>query len=140
MGWITSTRTIKVLIGVAAIVAVVGLNNQPGGSTPCTTISNYPNRSAVFECPPGLSTVWLRDTTAVPIWTTVTTDKQAEAWLTKPGDNETLKTLRKNLGAPVILGGNGYAFLAVSSGSGLVYVEAKTRYLLTVVWDAKSIK
>lgn len=135
MGWMYSSRTIKVLVGAAVVVAIVGLTNQPSGGVACTSISYFPNRSAVFQCPAGLSTVVLQDHKAIPIWTTVTTDQQAEAWLTTVGDSETLKTLRAHLGAPVVLG-NG-AFMAVSSGQGLVYVDAKTSYLLTVVWDVK---
>jgi hypothetical protein len=132
---IWSNTLIKILFGSALVITAVGLYFQPIGDVPCSTIAHYPNRSEVFSCPAGLSTVVLRNTDSIGVYTTITTDTQTQAWLTVEGDSETLKTFPVRLGAPAILGPG--AFLAVGNGRGLVYVDGKTKYLLTVVWQVK---
>lgn len=136
MNILTSNLMIKVLLGMAIVVGVVAVNQQHSDTKPCSRISYYPNRSEVFECPAGLSVASLRNPYPIPIFTTVTTTVRAEGWLTKVGDVETVKTIRKRLGAPVVIGPG--AFMAVADGSGLVYIQAPSKYLLTVVWDVKT--
>ena len=134
MGFLLSNTFLKVWIGLAFVVGAVGIYNAPSGnSSPCVTISKYPNRSEVWQCPKGLNTAWLADHKGYPVFTTVSTDVQTEAWLTKAGDTETVKTIRKNLGAPVVLGPG--AFMAVGTGEGLIYIQSKTQFLLTIAWS-----
>jgi hypothetical protein len=135
MGIIWSNTLIKVLVGLAIIITVVGTYETPPSSVPCVTISKFPNRSEVFQCPKGLSSVVLSNQSPVGVYTTISTDKPTQAWLTAVGTSATEKTLNK-LGAPVVLGPG--AFMAVGNGKGLVYVDSKTSYLLTVVWDEKA--
>jgi len=130
MGFLLSNAMIRILVGFLVVGGAVYLYEQPKTDPSCAHISHFPNRSDVFQCPAGLNTVVLNDT--VPSYATVATDVQTEAWLTKIGDDESLSTLRKNLGAPAVLGSD--AFLAVGSGNGLVYINSKTRFLLTIVW------
>jgi hypothetical protein len=139
LGLLTGKGTIRILIGAAVVVAVVGLTTTPPQDTPCTTVSNLPGRSSVYECKAGLSTVLFENKTKVATYSTITSSIQTEAWLTRAGDTETIKTLRGHLGAPVILGGGG--FMAVSTpaeGSSLAYVVSKSTVVLTVVWDAQT--
>lgn len=137
MSILTSNLAIKILAGAAIVVGIVAIVEHPGdGTTPCATIEHYPGRSAVYECPKGLSTVYLWNNTGKKTYATVTTDVAAQAWLTVTGDAETLKTLPVKLGAPVILGPG--AFMAVDNGSGLIYVYSKNKYILSVAWDHAS--
>jgi hypothetical protein len=133
VGFLLSNLMLKILIGLAIIGSVVYEYEKPPGDVPCVSISHFPNKSDVFECPKGLSTVVLTNSTGKDIFTTLTTSARAEAWLTVVGDDETVKTLRTRLGAPVILAPG--AFMAVSTGKGLVYINAPEKYLLTVVWN-----
>ena len=136
MGFLLSNTFLKVIIGIAIVVGAVGIYSAPKDSSqPCVTIANYPNRSMVFQCPKGLNTAWLADNKGYPVWTSVSTDVQTLAWLTAAGDNETLKTLtvQKKLGPPVVLGRG--AFMAVDNGAGLIYIESKTQFLLTIAWS-----
>lgn len=140
MHFLFSKMMVKLLIGLAAVVAAVGIYTQPSQDTPCTTISNFPGRSAVYECKPGLSTVLFRDSEKIAIFATLTADHQAQAWLTHAGDSETVKTIHR-LGPAVVLAPG--AFMAVSTpaqGEALAYVLAKTTVLLTVVMDVPATK
>ena len=128
-----SNLMIKVLVVAALICAVLSLDQAHGNEKACVSISKFPMRSEVWQCGPGLSTVFLSDTMGVPVYTTVTTSVQTQAWLTKVGDVETAQTLRKKLGVPSILAPG--AFMA-TYGTGLVYVLSREKFLLTVVWDA----
>jgi hypothetical protein len=132
MGIIWSNGFIKVLIGLAVIIVVVGTYETPRTDNPCVVISKFPNRSEVFQCPAGLSSVVLRNDNPIGVYTTVSTDVQTSAWLVPVGTSATPKTL-ENLGPAVILGAG--AFLAVGNGRGLVYINGKNKYLVTVVWD-----
>lgn len=134
MGLIWSNTVLKILIGAAVIIIAVGIYFQPSGDKPCSQVSFILNHSAVFSCPLGLSTVSLR--AVHPVYASVTTNVQTEAWLTAYGDTETLASLPKRLGAPAILGPG--AFLAVGNGQGLVYISGKSPFLVSVVWDAPS--
>jgi len=125
---------VKILLGAAIVVAVVGqVEGKQGGDTACSQIENYPGRSAVYECRPGLSTVYLWNNTGKKFYATLTTDVPAQAWLTVEGDVETLKTLPVKLGAPVVLGPG--AFMAIGNGSGLVYIDSKVKSLVSIAWD-----
>lgn len=137
MGFLISNLMIKILLGIAIVGSVVWAYEKPQGDSPCVTISNYPNHSEVFQCPAGLSTVNLQNTTGRDIFTTITTDVRTEGWLTTIGDGETVKTIRKNLGPSVVMAPG--AFMAVANGKGLVYVESDVKYLLTVVWDVRGV-
>jgi hypothetical protein len=132
MGIIWSNGFIKVLIGLAIITVVVGTYETPKTDNPCVTISKFPARSEVFQCPPGLSSVVLRNDNPIGVYTTVSTDVQTSAWLVALGTKATPKTL-DNLGPAVVLGPG--AFLAVGDGKGLVYINGAKKYLVTVVWD-----
>lgn len=137
MGILWSNGFIKVLVGLAVIIVSVGVYMTPKTDNPCVTISKFPNRSEVFECPPGLSSVVLSTANPIGVYTTVSTDVQTSAWLVAVGTSATEKTLSK-LGPAVILGpGN---FLAVGNGKGLVYIDGKTKYLVTIVWDNAPVK
>jgi len=134
LGWLTSNLVIKILVGAAVVVAVVGqVEGKQGGDKSCVSIENYPNRSAVYQCEAGLSTVYMWNNTGKKVYASVTTDVQAEAWLTVPGDKETLKTLPVRLGAPVVLGPG--AFMAVGNGSGLIYIHSVKPALVSIAWD-----
>lgn len=135
MGIIWSNTLLKVLIGMAVVTVVVGVYMSPPTNQPCVTISKFPNRSAVFQCPKGLSSVRLDNQSPIGVYTTITTDKQSEAWLTTLGTSVTEKTVH-NLGPASVLGPG--AFMAIGNGKGLVYIDSKTSYLLTVVWDEKA--
>lgn len=135
MGIIWTNTLLKVLVGMAVITVVVGVYMSPPTSQPCVTISSFPNRSKVFQCPKGLSTVSLTSHSPIGVYTTLSTDKPTEAWLTTVGTKETEKTVR-SLGPASILGPG--AFMAIGDGKGLVYIDSKTSYLLTVVWDEKA--
>lgn len=133
MSILTSNLAIKVLLGAAVVIGVVGQVEKPSGETPCVTVESYPGRSAVYECPKGLSTVYMWNNTGKQTYASVTTDAPTQAWLTVPGDEETLKTLPVKLGAPVVLGPG--AFMAVGNGQGLIYVSSTTKFMLSVAWD-----
>lgn len=135
MGIIWSNTLLKVLVGMAIITVVVGVYMSPPSSQPCVTISKFANRSDVFQCPKGLSSVRLDNQSPIGVYTTLTTDQQTEAWLTTIGTKVTEKTVR-NLGPASILGPG--SFMAVGNGKGLVYIDSKSSYLLTVVWDEKA--
>ena len=130
---LTSNLMIKILVGLAVVVGVVAVNQQSSNMRACSRVSFDPNHSAVFECDAGFSVANLKNPYHIPVYTTVTTTIRSEGWLAQIGDSETLKTIRKNLGAPVVLGPG--AFMAVANGEGLVYVNCPKRYLLTVVWN-----
>jgi hypothetical protein len=136
LGFLWTNTFLKIMVGLLLAVSVIAVNEQPSGTKACSKVSYVPNRSAVFDCMAGLSVVSLRNPYDIPIFTTVTASVRSEAWLTVPGDNETVKTIRAKLGAPVVLGPG--AFMAVASGAGLVYVKAEKRFLLSVVWDVKT--
>ena len=135
MSILYSNLLLKILIGAAIVSAVVALNQAHSNITPCVTISNYPDHSVVWQCPRGLNTAYLTNMRPYSVFTTVSTDVQTEAWLTKAGDDETVKTLtvQKKLGVPVVLGPG--AFMAVSNGTGLIYIYSKTQFLLTIAWS-----
>lgn len=137
MGIIWSNTLLKILVGMAVITVVVGVYMSPSNSQPCVTIAKYPNRSEVFQCPKGLSSVILKNDNPIGVYTTVSTDVQTQAWLVNIGTKADEKHLSK-LGTADILGpGN---FLAVGNGKGLVYIEGKTKYLVTIVWDNAPLK
>lgn len=138
-GFLVSNTFLKILTGAALVVTVVGVVNMPAQDTPCITVSSVPDRSAVYQCKPGLSTVLFDNKTKVATYSTLTSSIQTEAWLTSPGDSETAKTIRKHLGPSVVLGGGG--FMAVSTpaeGRVLAYVLSPATVLITVVWDAQT--
>ena len=129
-----SNTFLKIWLGVLVIAGVVGLYAAPvSGTVPCSRVSDYPDHSEVFQCHKGLNAAVLTNMRPYPVFTTISTDVQTQAWLTKIGDGETVKTLQKNLGYPVVLGPG--AFMAVSNGAGLVYIVSKTQFLLTVAWS-----
>jgi hypothetical protein len=132
VGIIWSNTLLKILVGMAVITVVVGVYMSPPTSQPCVSISKFPNRSQVFQCPKGLSSVILRNDNPIGVYTTVSTDVQTQAWLVEVGTKADEKHLDK-LGSAAILGPG--AFLAVGNGKGLVYIEGKTSYLVTIVWD-----
>lgn len=133
MRFLLSTGFIKIMIGAALVIGAVALYFKPTTDIACPIISDYPGKSAVFSCPPGLSTVSLRNNLPYSVYTTLSTTEQASGWLTVPGDVETIKTLPIKLGPPVVLGPG--AFMAIGSGRGLVYLDSKVKYLVSVVWD-----
>jgi hypothetical protein len=131
VNFILSNRMIKIIIGVVAVMTAVYFNEKPNTDRPCVTLSNYPGRSEVFQCQPGLNSLYVyskvKDT-----YTTVTTNPITEGWLTVPGDDETMKTIRARLGTSMGLGPG--SFLSVDRGTGLVYIYSKTTFLVTVAW------
>jgi len=133
MTFFLSNTFIKIMVGAAIVITVVMLNTQPPGAPPCDRVSWYPNKSAVYSCPPGFASVNLRNPYRVAVHTTITTSEPTEAWLTVAGDGEVYKTIEKHLGKPSILKPG--SFLFVSTGIGLVYVHADTKYLLSVAWN-----
>lgn len=134
IGWLTSNLAIKVLVGSAAVVGVVGVYSQPPpANKPCTLSESDPMHSAVYSCPTGLNTVALFDRLAKPVYASVTVNVPSQAWLTTIGDVETLKTLPIKLGPPVILGPG--SFMAVGSGQGLIYIVSKSQSLVSIAWD-----
>lgn len=137
MSIIWSNTLIKVLVGMAVIIVAVGTYLSPPTEQPCVTIAKFPNRSQVFQCPKGLSSVLLQDNNPIGIYTTVSTDVQTSAWLVNVGTKADEKHLGK-LGPAAILGPG--AFLAVGNGKGLVYIDGPTKYLVTVVWNNAPLK
>ncbi len=133
MRFLYSNMVIKILAGAAIVIAVVWQVEKPNNQVACSEIEKYPGRSAVYQCPPGLNTVFLYNNTGKPGYATVTTNVQAQGWLTVPGDSETLKTLPVKLGAPVVLGPG--AFMAVGNGAGLIYLSNKQEMLVSIAWD-----
>lgn len=132
MSIIWNNTLVKILVGLAIVITVVGVYMTPPTSQPCVTIAKYPNRSEVFQCPAGLSSVNLSTDNPIGVYTTVSTDVQTSAWLVAKGTEADEKHLEK-LGPAAILGPG--AFLAVGNGNGLVYIDGKSKYLVTVVWN-----
>lgn len=135
MGFLISNTMIKILVGAAIVVGIVTVYEDSGhsDSTPCVSIENVPFHSAVYQCPAGLSTLAFQDRMGFPIYTTLTASVRSDSWLTTIGDKETLKSLPVNLGASAVIGPG--AFMAISNGSGLVYVNAPSKVLLSVAWQ-----
>jgi len=130
---LTSNLMIKVLIGAAVILAVLSLVMKPDPFKPCAVISHERNKSVVMECDAGFNTVALSNSLPFNVFAELWTSEPTQAWLTKAGDVETLKTLRAKLGPPDILGKG--RFLGIASGRGLVYIHAAKQFVVTVVWN-----
>lgn len=132
MGFLVSNLMIKILVGIAVVGTIVYYQQPHGGDMPCVGIEKVPGKSAVFQCPAGLSTAFIHDPYPYPVSTTLTTDEVTQAWLTNVGDNETLKTLNDgHLGKASVLKPG--SFMSVN-GTGLVYIYGKSKYLLSVAY------
>lgn len=135
MRFLISNTMIKILVILLVIGMAVYYDEKPSDTQPCSTIENYPGRSAVYECNGGLSTVYLHSTDNR--YTTVTASVRSSAWLTAAGDDETENTLLANKLGPAGVIGPG-AFMAVANGNGLVYVLSpdNEKVLISVAWNA----
>ena len=130
---LTSNLAIKVLLGALIVLGIVALYDRPSKDISCSTIESYPGRSAVYECQPGLSTAYLWNHTGKYAFATLSTSIKARAWLTKPGDDETIKTIDKDLGPAVVVGPG--AYMAIANADGLVYIDAPKKVLVSIAWD-----
>lgn len=131
MSFILSNTMIKILVGIIVVMSLVYFQEKPNDSVPCVTVENYPGRSAVYQCPPGLSTVLLHSDKYT--YATVTTDITAKAWSTHAGDDKTKAQLLSGALGPAGVIGPG-AFMSMDSQNGLLYVLAPTRYVVSIAW------